>query len=124
MLPSGEMPFHQIYTTLDSVASTHVRRVVLDLNVDRVASPAMDSFLVGVEGLDERLCRMAELSATKAGLDIFTVVLSAPDPGVSADRLGCVRRKGKLVLGTRYRESDVCGEVFWLGEHCEVMQYA
>ena len=118
MFASGEMPFHQIYTTLDSVASTHVRKVVLDLNVDRATSPTMDSFLVGMEGLDERLCRMAELSATTVGLDVYTVMLSALDPRLSADRLGRVRRVGKLVLGTRYRESKVCGDVFWLGEHC------
>lgn len=111
------MPFYQIYATLDSITSTRAREVILDLNVDMVTGSIVDSFLVGVEGLDGRLCRIAELSV---GPDIFTVMLSAPDPCILAGRLGRVRQKGKLVLGTRYRESNVCGEVYWLGEHREM----
>jgi len=117
MFPSEEMPFSQIYTTLDSITSTCVRKVALDLNVDKVASPTMGSFLMGVEGLDERLCRVAELSAAEIGAKAFTVILSALNPFISADHLGNIRQKGRLVLGTRYRVSDVCGEVSWFGEH-------
>lgn len=119
MFPNEEMPFRQIRTTLDSIVSTHVRKVVLDLNVDKIASPTMDPFLMGVEGLDERLCRLAELSVTEIGLDIFTVVLSAPDPFISADYLSRIRQKGKVVLGTRYRGSNVCGDIFRFGEDRE-----
>jgi len=113
------MPFRQIYTTLDSIASTHVRKVVLDLNVDKAASQTMDCFLEGVEGLDKRLCRVAELSAAEIGFDVFTVALSAFDPFLSSGRLGRVKQRGKLVLGTRYQASDVCGEISWFGECCE-----
>ena len=112
-----EMPFHQIYATLDSVASTHVGKIVLDLNVDNAANPAVGCFLEGVEGLDERLCRVAELSVEEIGFNAFTVALSTFDPFLSSERLGSIRQKGKLVLGTRYRTSDVCGEIFWFGEH-------
>ena len=111
------MPFQQIYTTLDSIASTHVRKVVLDLNVDQSVGRGMVSFLGGVEGLDDHLCRLAGLSAAERGLDILTVALSALNPFLSAERLSRVRQRGKLVLGTRYRRSNVCGEVFWFGEH-------
>ena len=110
------MPFPQIYTTLDSVPSTHVKKVVLDLNVDGAPGLNADSFLVGVEGLDRRLCRVAELSAGKIRHDVFTVVLSTLDPSHCAERLRCVRQLGMLTLGTRYRGSGLCGgEIVWLG---------
>ena len=110
------MPFQQIYTVLDSAASTHVRKVVLDLNVDRGAGRDASFFLEGIGGLDERLCRMAELSVANVGPENFTVALSALYPLLSAGRLARFRRIGSLVLGTRYRKSGVCGEVFWFEE--------
>lgn len=116
MFPTKAIPFQQIYTTLDSVVSTHVRKVVLDLNVDRGAGRDASFFLEGVGELDERLCRMAKLSAANVGSEIFTVAFSALYPFLSTGRLARVRRMGALVLGTRYRESGVCGEVFWFEE--------
>jgi len=113
------MPFQQIYATLDSITSTHVRKIVLDLNVDGATGRNTEFFLGGVGGLDGRLCRMAELSVANIGSNVFTVMLSALDPFLSAGRLVRFEQMGALMLGTRYQGgSDVCGEVFWLGEHC------
>lgn len=118
MFPGKEMPFRQIHATLDSVASTHVRKVVLDLNVDKAAGQDTNLFLEGVGGLDESLCCMAELSVANVGFKVFMVVLSALYPFLSAGHLIRARQMGVLMLGTRYQKSDVCGEVFWLGEYC------
>lgn len=116
MFPSEKMPFQQIYATLDSVASTHVRKVILDLNLDKVADLDMDTFVVGMRGLDERLHHVAELSAANIGSNAFTVMFSALRPFLSMESLVHVGRMGPLVLGTRYHGSDVCGELSWLGE--------
>ena len=81
--------------------------------MDKGAGLDVSCFLEGVGGLDERLCHMAELSVANVGPNVFTVAFSAVYPFHSASRLARVRRIGTLVLGTRYRKSGVCGEVFW-----------
>ena len=111
------MPFQQVSATLDSVASTRVKRIVLDLNVDRTIDLDQGHFLRGLGELDKRLCRVAELSATSAGPKVFTVALSTLHPFLSLGCLLRVAQVGVLVIGTRYRDGSSCGEVLWLGEY-------
>lgn len=110
MVPVGEFPLDGIHDSLESISSRDVRMITLDLNAIDAAGTSQPVFLRSFRRLDSKLCKIA---SDYLGAGSTVVRLSASNPHA----LGlCLRRfeeSGKLVLGTRYRDSLEVGDVQW-----------
>lgn len=85
------MSFQHIHVTLGLVASTHVRKLILDLILNNALERDMGSFVVAAGGLDERLQRVAELPVGNPGSDVLKVAFSAHRSSGRLVRVGKIR---------------------------------
>jgi len=111
MVPVEE-PLRGIYNSLRTVSSSHVRTIVLDLNAQDSKETFNQEYFRSFRRLDVELHRIAD---AHQGIGKTVVKLSANNPFALGLCLRRLRRRGKLVLGTRFGEPFGFGEVQWFG---------
>ena len=116
MFPPEDMPLEKIDAALRSITSRKVGTVVLDLNTNNIFQHIDRRVINGLECLDEQLCRISSQSFGLVSRGL-TVKLSAFDPCSFGKRLCRFRKVGRLIVGTRYANDNVCicGELHWIG---------
>lgn len=117
MFSPANMPFGKIGATLRSATSRQVKTIVLDLNTNDIFKHSDWRVLSGLEQLDRQLCRVASQAEYAPGC--LTVGLSAFDPYPLGSCLSGFRRVGRLVVGTRYNDTNlcICGRLRWIEDY-------
>jgi len=118
MFSPENMPLKKIDAALRSITSQKMETIVLDLNTNHIPQRINRQVAYGLECLDQQLCRIASQSPNYASQQL-TVKLSAYNPYSFGRHFRRFRRLGRLIVGTRYRDSDVCicGELCWIGDY-------
>lgn len=112
------MPLKKIGAALGSITSQKMKTVVLDLNTNDTSQHINREVICGLQYLDLQLCRIASQSSNYVPRDL-TVKLSAFEPYSFGKHFYRFRRLGRLIVGTRYSDANVCicGELCWIGDY-------